>query len=47
MPQSNVPHREVRIAVSNGIPVPDVNLPVRYSVVDIQIDVTLALSVPG
>jgi len=39
---------EVRAAVSNGIPVPDLDLPVRDSFnVDIQFDVALALSVPG
>ena len=39
---------EVRAAVSNGIPVPDLDLPVRDSfIVDIQFDVVLALSVPG
>jgi len=36
---------EVRAAVSNGIPVPDLDLPVRESFnVDIQFDVALALS---
>ena len=39
---------EVRAAVPNGIPVPDLDLPVRESFnVDIQFDVALALSVPG
>ena len=43
---ANVPI-EVRIAVSNGIPVPDFDLPVRDNFIDIQIFVALALSEIG